>query len=110
MEYRWYDFVPDQQLFREIDSKPITSIVCQRQLHLYGHVARYPESHTACRLSPKGITKHEEGQENSEITYGSGKSMPLDVGYLVWGLARYHWEWSHRVGVATHTLAYGLHD
>ena len=30
--YRWYDFVSNQQLFREIDSRPITSIVRQRQL------------------------------------------------------------------------------
>ena len=27
-----------------------TNIVCQRQLRLYGHVARYPEADTACRV------------------------------------------------------------
>ena len=39
-----------QQLFPETDSRPITSIVRQRQLRLYGHVARYPEADPACRV------------------------------------------------------------
>ena len=50
MGYRWYDFASNQRLFRETDSRPITSIVCQRQLRLYGHVARYPEADPACRV------------------------------------------------------------
>ena len=40
MGYRWYDFVSKQRLFHETDSRPITSIIRQRQLRLYGHVAR----------------------------------------------------------------------
>ena len=43
-------FVSNQRLFRETDSRPITSIVRQRQLRLYGHVARYPEADPACRV------------------------------------------------------------
>ena len=43
MGYRWNDFVSNQRLLRETESRPITSIVHQRQLRLYGHVARYPE-------------------------------------------------------------------
>ena len=55
MGYRWYDFVPNQRLFRETDLRTITSIVCQRQLQLYGHVARYPEADPAYRVvSEKG--------------------------------------------------------
>ena len=50
MGYRWYDFVSDQRLLREIDLRPITSIVRQRQLRLYGHVARYPEADPAYRV------------------------------------------------------------
>ena len=48
--YRWYDFVSNQRLFLETDSRPITSIVCQRQLGLYGYVARYPEADPAYRV------------------------------------------------------------
>ena len=47
---RWYEFVSNQQLFRETDSRPISSIVRQRQLRLYGHVARYPEANPAYRV------------------------------------------------------------
>ena len=42
MGYRWNDFVSNQRLFRKTESRPITSIVHQQQLRLYGHVARYP--------------------------------------------------------------------
>ena len=34
MGCHWYDFVSNQRLFRETDSRPITSIVRQRQLRL----------------------------------------------------------------------------
>ena len=44
MGYRWNDFVLNQQLLYDIESRLITSLVCQRQLQLYGHVARYPEA------------------------------------------------------------------
>ena len=50
MGYRWYDIVSNQRLFNETDSRPITSIVRQRQLRQYAHVARYPEADHACRV------------------------------------------------------------
>ena len=50
MGYRWNDFVSNQRLLRETESRPITSIVCQRQLRLYGHVTRYPEADSAHRV------------------------------------------------------------
>ena len=40
----------NERLYRETDSKPITSIVLQRQLRLYGHVARFPETDPAFRV------------------------------------------------------------
>ena len=43
MGYRWNDFVSNQRLLRETESRPITSIVRQHQFQLQGHVARYPE-------------------------------------------------------------------
>ena len=54
MGYRWNDFVLNQRLLRETESRPIKSIVRQRQLRLYGHVARYPEADPAFRdVSPR---------------------------------------------------------
>ena len=53
MGYRRYDFVSNQRLFRESDSRPITSIVRQGQLQLYGHVALYPEADPAYRIVSK---------------------------------------------------------
>ena len=47
MGYRWYDFVSNQQLLRETDSRLITSIACQCQLWLYGHMACYLEVNPA---------------------------------------------------------------
>ncbi len=42
MGYRWYDS-SNRRLLRETDSRPITCTVRERQLRLYGHVARYPK-------------------------------------------------------------------
>ena len=39
--------VSNRRLFHETDSMPITSIVRQRQLRLYGHAARYMEADLA---------------------------------------------------------------
>ena len=50
MGYRWDDFVSNEQLYREIDSRPITGIVLKRQLRLYGHVARYPVTDPSSRV------------------------------------------------------------
>ncbi len=43
MGYRWNDFVSNQRLLHETGSKSVTSIVRERQLRLYGHVARLPD-------------------------------------------------------------------
>ena len=50
MWYRWNDFVSNQRLLRETESRPITSIVRQCQLWLYGHVVRYQEADPASRV------------------------------------------------------------
>ena len=44
MVYRWNDFVSNQRLLSETESRHITSLVHQHQLRLYGHVARYPQA------------------------------------------------------------------
>ena len=42
--YPWDDFVSNQRLLHETESRHITSIVRQRQFRLYDHVAKFPES------------------------------------------------------------------
>ena len=48
--YRWNDFVSNQRLLCETESRPITSIVRHHQLQLYGHVAHYPEADPASQV------------------------------------------------------------
>ena len=50
MGYRWHNNVSNQRLFREIDSRPIISIVRHRLLRLYGHVSRYPKADPAYQV------------------------------------------------------------
>ncbi len=48
--YRWNDFVSNQRLLQETGSRSVTSIVRERQLRLYGHVARLPDIDPAHRV------------------------------------------------------------
>ncbi len=47
--YRWFDRVTNQRLLSETGSRPIVCTIRQRQLRLYGHVARFPEADPAYR-------------------------------------------------------------
>ena len=75
--------VSNQGLFHETDSRPITSIVLQRQLRLYGHVAWYPETDPACRVVPSETTRLGGGLGDAHRTLGCGKSMPPAGSYSV---------------------------
>ncbi len=50
MGYRWNDFVSNQRLLHETGSRAVTSIVRERQLRLYGHVARLSDVDNAHRV------------------------------------------------------------
>ncbi len=50
MGYRWQDFVSNQRLLHETESRPVISIVRERQLQLYGRVARLPDVDPAHRV------------------------------------------------------------
>ena len=41
--YRWSDFVSNERLLRETQTRFVTCIVREHQLRLYGHVARFPD-------------------------------------------------------------------
>ena len=49
--YCWSDFVSNKQLLRETQIKFATCIVRERQLRLYGHVARFPDADLAHQIS-----------------------------------------------------------
>ena len=117
MGYRWNDFVSNQRLLHETGSRPITSIVRQRQLRLLGHVARYPEVDPAFRVvserdnpawrRPRGRPRTSWlGQVDAScrelLNMGRGPA---------WRLARDNpREWRRRGGVATRPPAYAPYD
>lgn len=57
MGYRSDNFVSNQRLHREIESRPITNIVCQRQLwlaYMHGQVPRFQKTDPTHRVLPVG--------------------------------------------------------
>ena len=56
--YRWHDYMFDDLVLREAGLKQATCIVRERQLRLYGYVARLPAEDPAHRIlscrDPKG--------------------------------------------------------
>ena len=38
LDHRWHDYMSNDQVLREAGQRQVTSIVRERQLHLYGHV------------------------------------------------------------------------
>ena len=113
MGYRWYEFVLNQRLIRVTDSRPITSIVCQRQLRLYGHMARYPEANPAYRVvsergnltwrRPRGLPQNSWLRQVDASCWES-----LGMGREpAWRLARRdRHEWLRRISEATRPPAY----
>ena len=45
--YHWSDFVSNEWLLRETQMRLVTCIVHERQLRVYGHVARFPDADPA---------------------------------------------------------------
>ena len=48
--YRWSDFVSNKRLLSETQMRLVTCIVRERQLRLYGHVARFPDADPAHQI------------------------------------------------------------
>ena len=48
--YRWSDRVSNERLLRETRMRPITCMIRERQMRLYGHVARFPANDPAGRV------------------------------------------------------------
>ena len=116
MGYSWRDRVTNQRLLRETETRPITNRVEQRQLRLFGHVARLPEADPAHRVlsvadnpgwrRPRGRPYLSWLGEVDESLRGLGMGRGP-----AWDLARGdRLEWRRRVRVATRPLAYAPID
>ena len=116
MGYRWFDFVSNQRLLRETDSRPITCIVRERQLRLYGHVARYPEVDPAHRVVSERdnpVWRRPRGRPQlSWLEQVESCQQLLRMGRgPAWRLARRNPRvWRRRVGDATRPPAYAPYD
>ena len=59
--YRWFDFVSNRRLLRETGMTNISRLVLERQLSMFGHVARLPEGDPVHRIiacvDPTGWTR-----------------------------------------------------
>ena len=110
--------VSNQQLLRKTESRSITSIVHQRQLQLYGHVARYPEADPTCRVVSESNKQMWKRTKGAHKVRGWDKSIIYVGSYLVWEGDLHRdsywvisaWGWRRRVGEATRPLAYAPND
>ena len=104
MEYRWNDLVSNQRVLCETESRPITSIVHQRQLRLYGYVARYQEADPASQvISERDNLK---GRRTNE-PYSLWGWQVDDFCRELLGMGREPGKgWRRRVGKAMHLSAY----
>ena len=113
MGYRWNDYVSNDRLLHETESRPVISIVRERQLRLYGHVARLPEVDPAHRVlsvrdnpewrRPRGRPRNSwlgKIDRSCRELFGIGRM-------TAWGLARRDRPgWRRRVSEATRLPAY----
>ena len=108
MGYCLNDFVSNQWFLCETESSPITSIVRQQQLRLYGHVARYPKADSACQVvserdnlewrRPRG---HQQSSWLGQVNASCWELLSMGRG-PAWRLAQDdHWGWHWRVGEMT---------
>ncbi len=109
MGYRWNDFVSNQRLLYETESRLVTGIVRELQLRLYGHVALLPDVHPAHRLDSvrdnPGLRRSRGRPRNSWLGKVDRSCLELlGMGMMVaWGLARRESRgWRRRVSDATH--------
>ncbi len=112
----WNDFVSNQRLLHETESRPVTSIVRESQLRLYGHVARLPDvdpAHRVLSVRDNPRWRRPRGRPRKSWLGKVDRSCRelLRMGRMVaWGIARRdHPGWRHRVSDATRPPAYAPH-
>ncbi len=106
-----------ERLLHETDSRPITCIVSQRQLRLYGHVARYPyvdHAHRVVSVGDHPEWRRPRGRPHSswlnQVDVSCQEELSMGKG-PAWRLAQNDpREYRRRVGEATRSSAYGSND
>ena len=114
--YRWLDFVSNERLLRETQMRFVTCIFCERQLRLYGHVARFPDADPAHQIlsarvprewrrpmgQPRASWLQQVDQYLKEM--GMGQASAWGMGQAsAWGMARQRpLEYRRKVDAATH--------
>ncbi len=117
MGNRWYDFVSNRRLLRETDSRPITCIVRERKLRLYGHVARYSEvdrAHWVVSVRDNPVWRRPRGRPQlsclEQVDESCQELLRMGRG-PAWSLARKNPRvWRVTVSDATCPPAYGPFD
>ena len=97
--YHWLDFVSNEWLLRETQIKFVTCIVRERQLQLYGHVARFPDADPAHPIL--------SAREPGDWRRPTADHVPCGCSRLISILSRWGWagqlpaEYWRKVDVAT---------
>ncbi len=84
MGYCWNDFISNQRLLYETESRPVTSIVRERQLWLYGQVARLPDVDPPHRVVCVRDNPSGGARGDTHVTRGWGKSINYAKNCLGW--------------------------
>ncbi len=107
--YCWFDHVTNQRLLHETGLRPIACTIRQRQLRLYGHVARFPEvdpAYQAVFERDNPGWKRPRGRPQSSWLGKVDESCWDILGMGRWPACRLAWrhprEWRRRVGEVTH--------
>ena len=108
MGYRWFDYVSNQRLLHETDSRHISCMVRERQLRLYGHVVRLPDSdpaHQVVSVQDNPEWRRNPGRPRDtwlrKVYLSSEELLGVDRAEA-WRLSRGDpREWSRRVSEAT---------
>ena len=106
--YRWSDFVSNERLLREIQMTFVTCIVRERQLWLYGHVARFPDADPAHQSlsarEPREWRRSTGRPRASWLQQVDQHRKKMGMGQAsAWGMARRRpLEYGQKVDAATH--------
>ena len=83
---RWSDFVSNERLLRETQMRFVTCIVRERQLRLYGHVARFLDADPSHQILSAGSITSVGGQWANHVPRGCSRLISIS---RRWGWARH---------------------
>ena len=92
--YRWSDFVSKEWLLRENQMRFVTYVVRERQLQLYGHVARFPDADPAHQIlsarEPRDWRRPMGRPRASWVQQVNRHLKEMGIGQVfAWGMARW---------------------